>query len=173
MKKKKKNEGPVEPQVKSGVGVIVCKGHKVLVGKRRGSHGAGAWAFPGGHIEPTDKTLKACGEREVREETGITCNVFSPDKYRQDLFTTYEILSKDGKKIYVTPYLVADYLIGGEEYQDGPDTKVLPLEPDKHECWYWKSLEELAQLVSTDENKIWIPVNQVVYYLSQMWQAPK
>jgi 8-oxo-dGTP diphosphatase len=56
----KKKETPI---VKAGVGVIIInKENKVLVGKRKGSHGAGLWAFPGGHIEPTDKSLKECGQ---------------------------------------------------------------------------------------------------------------
>lgn len=156
--------------VKAGVGVIVCRDQKVLIGKRLGSHGAGVWAFPGGHIDSTDKSLKACGEREVFEETGITCHVFSPDKYRDDLFTTFDILSEDRKKMYVTCYLVADYLIGGE-LKDASDACgiIKPREPDKCEGWHWVSLEELADLIRDEKQKTWIPVNQVIYYLTEMW----
>lgn len=163
----KKNLPP--PVVKAGVGVIVCKNRKVLVGVRKGAHGAGLWAFPGGHIDPTDKSLKLCGEREVFEETGIVCNIFNPDHYRQDLFTTYDILSEDGQKVYVTCYLVADYLLGGTTMKKGDEEMILPLEADKCEGWYWKSLDELAKLVSAQKDNTWIPINQVVYYLSQMW----
>ena len=34
-----------------GVGVIVLRGGRVLLGRRRGSHGADSWALPGGHLE--------------------------------------------------------------------------------------------------------------------------
>lgn len=171
-KSKSKKEKEIvlpQPVVKAGVGVIVIKNRKVLVGKRSGSHGAGLWAFPGGHIDATDKSLKMCGEREVFEETGITCNIFNADHYRQDLFTTFDILSEDGQKMYVTCYLVADYLIGGTTIKQGNDEMIKALEPEKCEGWYWKSLDELAEIVSNEKAKTWIPINQVVFYLSRMW----
>ncbi len=34
-----------------GLGVIVAKGGKVLLGKRKGEHERGTWCPPGGHFE--------------------------------------------------------------------------------------------------------------------------
>jgi ADP-ribose pyrophosphatase YjhB (NUDIX family) len=34
-----------------GIGVMVMKGNNVLLGKRKGSHGEGQYAWPGGHME--------------------------------------------------------------------------------------------------------------------------
>jgi 8-oxo-dGTP diphosphatase len=36
---------------KVGVGVMIVKEATVLLGQRKGSHGNGEFAFPGGHLE--------------------------------------------------------------------------------------------------------------------------
>ncbi|KAG2173815.1 hypothetical protein INT43_005235 [Umbelopsis isabellina] len=64
-----------EPRV--GVGCFVTrKGAEgspdsFLIGRRQGSHGAGACQLPGGHLE-FNETFEECAIREVYEETGLT-----------------------------------------------------------------------------------------------------
>ena len=56
-----------------GVGaVLLCAAHPgaVLVGERRGSHGAGRWALPGGHLE-AGASFAGCASAELLEETGL------------------------------------------------------------------------------------------------------
>ena len=57
---------------KVGVGVMIFKDRKVLLGKRRSnsSHGAGEYSFPGGNLEYMED-IEDCIKREVLEETGI------------------------------------------------------------------------------------------------------
>lgn len=55
---------------KVGVGVIVIKNNKVLLGKRKNSHGQGTWCFPGGHLE-FNESWKNCAIRETKEETDV------------------------------------------------------------------------------------------------------
>jgi 8-oxo-dGTP diphosphatase len=49
-----------------GVAAIVTKNGKVLLGKRKGAHGEGSWAFPGGHLE-FNESIEDCAKREVFE----------------------------------------------------------------------------------------------------------
>jgi 8-oxo-dGTP diphosphatase len=53
-----------------GIGVVVRRDGTLLLGLRRGSHGAGTWALPGGHPEPGEDDA-SCAARELREETGL------------------------------------------------------------------------------------------------------
>jgi 8-oxo-dGTP diphosphatase len=69
------------PQV--GVGVIIVRDGKILLGLRR-SHGAGTWALPGGHLE-WGETVESCARREVKEETGLYLGVVSQGPYANDV----------------------------------------------------------------------------------------
>jgi 8-oxo-dGTP diphosphatase len=68
-----------------GVGVFVKKDGKILVGKRKGSHGGGTWALPGGHLEPGE-SFETCCKREVLEETGLIIDNISPVVFTNDVF---------------------------------------------------------------------------------------
>lgn len=69
-----------------GVGVLVkCPQGYVLL-KRIGSHGAGEWSFPGGHLE-LNETVVDCAIREVKEELGVDIfNVYAPGIFTEDFF---------------------------------------------------------------------------------------
>jgi len=52
-----------------GIAVLVMKDGKLLLGRRKGSHGENEYASPGGHLEHME-SFAACATREVMEETG-------------------------------------------------------------------------------------------------------
>jgi len=104
---------------KVGVGVIVIKDGKVLLGKRKGSHGEGSWAFPGGHLE-FGESLENCAKRETKEETGISIKNVKKFVYTNDYFPKEE-------KHYITCYVTAHYSSG----------MITVMERDKCEKWDW------------------------------------
>jgi 8-oxo-dGTP diphosphatase len=74
--------------VRVGVGVIVVRDALVLVGLRRGAHGDGTWALPGGHLE-FGEPLAACAARELAEETGLVATAFARGPYVETVFPEY------------------------------------------------------------------------------------
>lgn len=110
-----------------GVSCIIIKEGMVLLGKRKGSHGANTWAFPGGHLELYEEPDHAA-EREAFEETGL--KVSSP---RFAVFTN-DIFVKD-KRHYITLHFVCRYKEG--------EPKVM--EPEKCEEWCWFAWDELPK----------------------------
>jgi 8-oxo-dGTP diphosphatase len=110
---------------KVGVGVIVVKNNKVLLGKRICDPGKASWGFPGGHLE-YGETLENCAKREVLEETGILIKNIKLETFTNDLFV------KDNKH-YITLYAVAEYYSG----------ELKLMEPNKCQKWKyydWSSL---------------------------------
>jgi bifunctional NMN adenylyltransferase/nudix hydrolase len=52
------------------VDMILTDGERILVG-RKPNDPIGKWRFPGGFVDPSDKSLEAAAKRELREETGV------------------------------------------------------------------------------------------------------
>ena len=120
-----------------GVAVIVTKDDKVLLGKRKNSHGSGTWQFPGGHLE-FNESIKACARRELFEETGIKIKNIRFGPYTNDIF------NKE-KKHYITLFVVADYDYGVLELK----------EPEKCEKWDWFECNKLPE-------PLFLPINNLL-----------
>ena len=110
-----------------GVGVLVWKGDKLLLGKRISPQTENGWQFPGGHLE-IGETVSHCANREVSEEVGIKITDIKHLGYTNDVFTV-------SGRHYVTLFVSARYLEG--------DVRVM--EPDKCECWDWFECDQLPQ----------------------------
>jgi 8-oxo-dGTP diphosphatase len=53
-----------------GIGVLIWRDGKILLGKRLKDPGKGEYAWPGGHLEYME-SIEECAKREVMEETGM------------------------------------------------------------------------------------------------------
>ncbi|MBU2220688.1 NUDIX domain-containing protein, partial [Patescibacteria group bacterium] len=56
---------------KVGIGVLIIRDGKILLGKRIASHGADTYQIPGGHLE-FGETFEETAKREAYEEVGLT-----------------------------------------------------------------------------------------------------
>ena len=113
------------PQVRVGIGIMVMRGNEVLLGKRKGSHGAGEYAWPGGHLE-FGETIEECVTREIEEETGIIVRLVRP-------------VSLSNVIRYDRHYIDIQYLV--EHVSGVPEVR----EPEKVEEWDWYSLDALPE----------------------------
>jgi 8-oxo-dGTP diphosphatase len=114
----------VEARPLVGISVLVVKNGRLLLGRRRGSHGAGEYACPGGHLEHLE-SFQVCAAREVLEETGL--QIETPRFLRVLNATQY------APKHYVDIAFVAEWKAGEPEVR----------EPDKVDRWNWYALDEL------------------------------
>lgn len=115
-----------EQRPKVGVGVMILKDGKVLLSKRKSSHGAGEYAFPGGHLEYME-SFAECAIRETKEESGIEITNIQ-FQYLANI-TSYK------PKQYAHIGLVADWKSGVPQV----------LEPEKSEQWQWYVLDQLPK----------------------------
>lgn len=110
-----------------GVACVVLREGKVLLGQRKGAHGLGLWATPGGHLE-FGESVEACATRELAEETGLM-----PLSFR--LGPWVENVMENGEKHYITIFVFIDAFSGEPAL----------LEPHKCHGWQWFAWEALPQ----------------------------
>ena len=131
---------------------LYSKKYKFLLGKRLGSHGAGTWALPGGHLE-FGESFEECAAREVLEETVLELDIDSVEYLTatNDVMP-YETAPSKAKeegsvrgKHYVTIFMTAR--VKAADWQ--AETMGMPeaelLEPEKCAGWEWVSWEELLR----------------------------
>jgi len=121
---------------KVGIGVIINKDDKILLGKRINAHGEGTWSFPGGHLE-FGESWEECAKREVLEETNLQISNLKFHAVTNDIF-------EEENKHYITIFMKCDFASG--ELQN--------MEPQKCEKWDWFSWDELP-------DKLFLPIRNL------------
>lgn len=122
-----------------GVGVAILVQHqragvewKYLLLKRMGSHGAGTWAPPGGHIEFDHHPEKTCS-LELAEETGLH---YEPERFVH-IAATNDVFYEENKH-YITLWYLLRYI---PTYAD-PQI----MEPNKCSDMQWFTWKQMGQL---------------------------
>lgn len=114
-----------------GVGVMILKDNKVLLGKRHDDpnkassllNGAGTWTMPGGKLD-FGESFEDCAKRETEEETGIKLNSLKVICVNNDVVDEAH---------FVTIGLFSDHFVG--------EPKVM--EPEKITEWTYFDLDKL------------------------------
>lgn len=109
-----------------GIGIMIFRDGKVLMGKRKSDLGLGDWAFPGGHLE-NGESLIECAIRETREETGI------------EITNINLLLLGNIPSTYASHYVAVGF---SADWKSGEPAV---LEPTKCERWEWCNLSNLPE----------------------------
>ncbi|MDD5342515.1 MAG: NUDIX domain-containing protein [Patescibacteria group bacterium] len=118
-----------------GVGVMILRGGKVLLGLRHADpakadselHGENTWTMPGGKLEFGEELENAC-VREVSEETGLK---IPPN--------TLKLVSVTNDRVEDAHFITLGFLCA--DFQGEPEVK----EPDEITRWEWFPIEQLPK----------------------------
>ena len=119
-----------------GIGVVILRDDKVLLGERVSSHGSGTFLIPGGHLE-FGESIPECAAREVEEETGLT------------QIKIANIICANNDIVYDKHFISIGVLAYSKDGEPS-DT-----EPDKSKNWQWYGPNKLP-------NPIFIPSKRVI-----------
>jgi 8-oxo-dGTP diphosphatase len=112
----------VRPAV--GVGVMIRRGDNVLLGRRRGAHGADTFGWPGGGLA-FGESLADAVRREAMEEAGVRVTGVP------------RLVCVSNVVEYGRHYLDLEFEV--TEFSGEPTVR----EPDLIESWQWYPLDEL------------------------------
>jgi 8-oxo-dGTP diphosphatase len=123
--------------------ILIRDDQKILLGKRKSAHGAGKYAFPGGHLESTESWAE-CAKRECEEETNLIV-----DKPFELVTVTNDVMPEEGRH-YVTCFMQASVK---------STQRVSNMEPDKCEGWGWFTWEQIAAM---KPDQIFVPIQNLI-----------
>ncbi|WP_329094381.1 NUDIX domain-containing protein [Actinomadura citrea] len=105
-----------------GVGAMVLREGEVMLGRRKGAHGAGSYAWCGGGLE-FGESLEDAVARELEQESGL-------------LMTRAELFCVSNIRDYDRHYIDFEFIV---EATGQPANR----EPHKSEPWRWYPFDEL------------------------------
>lgn len=130
----------MDKAIKVGIGVVIIKDNKVLLGHRVGTasdtggiYEPGSWTCPGGKQEYKE-TIYECAKRETKEETNLDINDLI-------ILGAQDDISAD--KHYITISVLANSYTG--------ELKIM--EEEKIDKWDWFSLDSLPNNLYSPSRK--------------------
>ncbi len=128
--------------VRAGIGVMLLKDGKVLLGRRHSDpekadsllHGEGQWTFPGGKLDFHD-TIPGGAARELEEETGIKAKEL-------------EVFSVTNERVHDAHFVTVGLI--AREFEGEPRV----MEPDEIVEWKWFGLDELPKNIFSPTGKM-------------------
>lgn len=117
------------------VGIVACLDDKqrfLIIRRSNIDERGGQWTIPGGHIDDKDSSIEDGACRELKEETGLVCNIEN---------LTY-LGEPKPKKYY---FLTREW--SGEINVDIPNPITGEIE---HDDWKWANLEEIKDLDNSE-----------------------
>ncbi len=138
------NMNSIDKKPGVGVGIMILRDNKVLLGKRHDNpkkadselHGEGSWTMPGGKLHFKEE-LKDAAYREVFEETGIIVN-----KEKLEIISVTNDIVKDAH------FVTIGFLC--KEFKGEPGV----MEPDEITEWKWFELDNLPAPIFFPSEKI-------------------
>lgn len=135
--------------------VIVVDGHMLLL-RRRGAHGAGQWAPPGGWID-YGETPEQAVEREVMEETGLRVHA------RRRLGITEDVFPESG--VHSVCYFIE--CVPESSTRTGAHLR----EPDKADALRWTPLGHVGAAIM--RGTLFAPLRQFVKQNPRLFGVPQ
>ncbi len=140
-------------KVGAGVGVIIIKNGKVLLGHRNidpakadsALNGAGTWTLPGGKLD-FGESFEAGAAREVLEETGI-------------VLKKAKVICVNNDMVPTAHFVTLGVLV--EEWEGQPQIR----EPDEITEWRWFDLNNLPKPMFPPSGKILENYRQEKFYI--------
>mmetsp|Transcript_26171 Transcript_26171/g.32256 ORF Transcript_26171/g.32256 Transcript_26171/m.32256 type:complete len:162 (-) Transcript_26171:37-522(-) len=123
-----------QKHVRVGVGVLIkdpLNPNHIFAGIRKGSHGSGTLALPGGHLEMYE-SWEDCAKREVDEETSLILKTVKFGHVTNDVM-------KCENKHYITIFMMGEC--------SSENDKPVNMEPNKCEGWKsfgWDDMKDIA-----------------------------
>lgn len=124
-----------EKIVRVGVGALIVRDGKILLGQRLSKNGVGSWQIPGGHLEFGEDFVD-CAKREAEEECGL-----------KD-FVSQGVISVSNDIVYDVHFVTIGILLESKEGEP------YAAEPEKSANWQWFEPTSLPQTLFEPSKRV-------------------